>query len=333
MKKVLIVTAISCLMIGCKPYDVPEYAEIKPHESAFAIPMEGDVGSQTSFESEEFLRQNMIAAKRIQIPHRFNKTGRMYFAGEWIDTLRVIVVDRSPVNRYWTDKNGIQVETNDSVGLSMDITCTAMITQGNTPLFLYRYPAGSLATVMDQEIRAKVQTELTKEVAKYSLEEVKLDKGKIMEPVRKTVTDFFSTRGIEITVLGFGGGLQYNNDLIQQAIDKVVQDQQLAQSAEAKYQAQLKFNETIKAEAEAMAEAARTKARGEADAIKSLADAKAYEIDQMKKDTPSYITLRELENQKIAFDRWTGILPTTVFGGSQGIPGMFLNMPMPTNKQ
>lgn len=55
-------------------------------------------------------------------------------------------------------------------------------------------------------------------------------------------------------------------------------------------------------------------------------------VDQMKKDTPSYITLRELENQKIAFDRWTGILPTTVFGGSQGIPGMFLNMPMPTNK-
>ena len=322
---------------GCRKYDTPEYVEIKPNETAFAVPMEGVTAEQTSFESEEYLRKNMVAAKRVQVPHRWNKTGRIWLSGNWMDTLRVIVVDRSPVNRYWTnEQNGaIQVETNDSVSLSMDVTCTAMIEQENTPLFLYRYPAGSLMTVMDNEIRAKIQTELTEAVARKSLEEVKLNKGEIMEVVRPNVTRFFADRGVTITTLGFGGGLNYLNPKIQEAIDKTVQDQQLAISAEAQYQAQLKTNETIKITADAAAAAARLKAQGEADAIKMLADAKAYEIEKMNANKDQYIALRQLENMNLLIGRWNGTMPVynmSMGGSDSSLPSILMNLPSPTAK-
>jgi len=328
LTSLLVVSSI----IGCRPYDTPEYVEIKPNETAFAIPMEGNTDEQKSFESENFLRKNMVAAKRIEVPHRWNKTGRFYFNGDYIDLIRVVTVDRAPVNRYWTNEknDAIQVETNDSVGMSVDITCTAMIEQPNTPLFLYRYSSGSLATVMDNEIRAKIQTELTEEVAKYPLEQVKANKGKIMEAVRPEVVAFFAERDVTITTLGIGGGLNYLNPKIQESIDKTVQDQQLAISAEARFQAQLKENETTKITALALAEATRSKAQGEADSIKMLADAKAYEIDKMKQNPESYVQLRNLENFNLLISRWNGTLPVynMNMGGNGTLPNILMNMPV-----
>jgi len=35
-------------------------------------------------------------------PSRWRKTGRLWYSGEWIDTVKVIKVDRSPITREWT---------------------------------------------------------------------------------------------------------------------------------------------------------------------------------------------------------------------------------------
>lgn len=310
---------------GCRKYDTPEYVEIKTNESAFMIPLEGNTKDQTSFESEDFLQKNLIAVKRVQIPHRWNKTGRGWLSGTWMDTVRVITVDRSPISRYWVDTKAIDVETNDSVSLSMDVTCTAMIESDDVSKFLFRYPQGSLETVMDQEIRARVQTALTASVAKLSLEDLKLDKTKVLEPLSQEVIPFFKERGITITVLGLGGGINYRNPKIQEAIDKTVQDQQLVISAEAKYQAQLKENETIKAQADAVAQATLTKAKGEAEGIKALADAKAYETQKAQAGGSSYVALRQLEVLNNLGIRWDGRLPTYMFGGQS--PQMLMGLP------
>ena len=87
---------------GCiRPYDVPEYADVKTSETAFAFKLEGDSNKQAKFDSAEKLAANKVAAKRIQITHRWNQTGRFSNDGAWIPEMAVIKVERSPVTTQW----------------------------------------------------------------------------------------------------------------------------------------------------------------------------------------------------------------------------------------
>ena len=51
----------------------------------------------------------------------------------------------------------VWIESANSVGFSMGFTCTAFIPEDDAARFLYWYPSGSLADVMDKEVRARVQ--------------------------------------------------------------------------------------------------------------------------------------------------------------------------------
>ena len=139
--------------------------KLPPSQTAFAIPLEEGVKDQAKFNSEGYFETKKVALKRIQIPHRWNQTGRRPGVGEWIDTVRVIVVDRSPVTREWqaadnstkTTKGrdmAIWIESSDSVGFSMGWSCTAYIKEADASKFLYWYPSGALAVVMDGEVSA-----------------------------------------------------------------------------------------------------------------------------------------------------------------------------------
>lgn len=316
IKKLIAVAGLVGLvsMGGCRRYDVPEFVEIAANETAFAIPMDGETGDQKGFQSESYLHNKMVATKRIQIPHRWVSTGRSWLTGEYQDLIRVIKVNRAPETRYWTsDSNqGFEVETNDSVTLVMDITCTGMVEETNTATFLYRYPVGEVKSVMDNEVRAKIQTALTQAVGKVSLETLKTTRATIIESVRTEVVQFFAERGLTITNLGSSGGINYRNPKIQEAIDRTVQDQQKVISAEALLQAQLKDNETVLAKARADAEAAKIKAQGERDAISLMGD--------------NYVLLRSLEVQRITSEKWNGQLPMTVFGGNTQVPNLLFNV-------
>ena len=322
---------------GCKPYDVPEFVEIAPNESAFMVKMQGDTTEQAKFESVEFLRQNMVATKRVQIPHTWVQTGRLWFAGEWMDSVRVIKVDRTPQTRTWVanatgGRQAIWIESKDSVGMSIDIVCTAMVEPDDAPIFLYRYSNSSLKDVMDKEIRAKVQQELAEEAANFELEHLKNNKSDLLNAVRPKVIDYFEKRGVTIAALGFGGGLTYENAAIQAAIDKTFQDQQLQVSAQARFEAQLKENQRIEAEAKALAEAARLKASGEAEGIKLLADAKAYEI-QKAQASPLYVQLRQLEIMNQTMAKWDGKLPQFQMAGNGQTPQLLMAMPQAFEQQ
>jgi hypothetical protein len=132
---------------GCiKPYDKPEYVEIDTSETGFLIPLEGDGTQQAKFQSEDYLKQRKVAAKRVQITHRWSQEGRISSNGRWIPTVRLVKVNRSPVTREWmspgmTNGEGLRrpgqsdqaiwIESGDSVGFSMGFTCTAFI-EGRT---------------------------------------------------------------------------------------------------------------------------------------------------------------------------------------------------------
>lgn len=213
MKRFGLFALLLVASIGCRPYDVPEFAEVQHHESAYLIPLEGaSKTEQTKFDSADSLEHNKVAIKRLQIPHRWVQTGRLYFWGHYMDTVRLVVVDRTPVTREWTastvagaDKSqAIWLESKDSIGFSLGFNCTAFIDEPDSSKFLYWYPTtkkldqpdqnfdksiAGLAHVMDAEIRARVVMLGNTISVKYDLDDLRARKYEILNAIRNGVPE------------------------------------------------------------------------------------------------------------------------------------------------
>jgi len=262
---VLLLIFSSNIMGGCarKPYDIPQYEEIGNNETGFLIPLEGDTTQQGKFQSVDFLVANKVSGKRVQISHRWNQTGRWESTGEWISAVKLIKVDRAPVSRIWTAEatsgttnkdQAIWVESKDSIGFSVGINITTMIKEEDTATFLYWYPSGSLAKVMDEEIHSRIQRNVSMVASKYTLEEVRSKKQEMMDLCDADVIPMYKARGITVTTIAMYGGLHYENQKIQDAIDATVIAQQQQVVTQAQYDAQQKINDRITLEANATAE-------------------------------------------------------------------------------
>jgi len=327
---------------GClRSYDRPEYIEIDTSETGFLIPLEGDGSQQAKFQSEEYLKQRKVAAKRVQITHRWSQEGRIHNDGHWIRSVRLVKVNRSPVTREWlTVDNGqgpgprrpgvndkaIWIESADSVGFSMGFTCTAFISEEDAARFLYWYPSGSLAEMMDREVRGRIQQVAAEVAAKYPLDGLRAKKQEISDAVKKDLTNFFATRGITITTVGMFGGMTYENPEIQKAIDQTFIAQQLKVVTEAKLDAQKKENERLELEAQGFAEKARREALGQADVRKTAAQAEADAIREINRaaqeaqNNPLLMQLKALEMEKARIEKWDGHYPQWWMGGGN-VPG------------
>lgn len=257
----IICTFVSILFCGCvRPYDKPEFVTIEPHQTAFLIPLIGNTSNQASFESEELLLEAKVAAKEVEIPHRWVQTGRWHWVGEWRDTMTLIVVDRSPETREWSaekstgtsaSNQAIYAESSESIGFSAGMNCSAQIyTEDDAAKFLYSYNNKPLSEIMDTEIRARVESKFVEECASRTLNEILEQKEAIMESVRNDVVEYFADKGITITVLGMKDGLEYTDPTIQQSINDKF-------SSEMKLTTQENENQRIISEAEAKAEANR----------------------------------------------------------------------------
>jgi hypothetical protein len=349
-----VIVALTALVFtsGCiKPYDRPEYVEIDTSETGFLIPLEGDNTQQARFQSEEYLVQRKVAAKRVQITHRWSQEGRMAGDGHWIPTVRLVKVNRSPVTREWLspdtpDASGnlrptendkaIWIESADSVGFSMGFTCTAFISEDDAAKFLYWYPTGSLADVMDHEVRARIQEVAAEVAAKYTLDVLRSKKQEISDAVKRDLTNFFAARGITITTVGMFGGMTYENPAIQKAIDDTFIAQQLKVVAQAKFEAQQRENERIELEADAVAERARREAQGQADARTTAAKAEAGAIREINsaaleaRNNPLLLQLKTLEVEKSRIEKWDGRFPQWwMVGASSGGPNLLFQVPSP----
>jgi len=167
-----LVLVAGIMLSGCgliKPYEKPVFVEIQPNQTAFVIPLEGKTSDQGQFQSLDFLQENQVATKRIQIPRTWYKTGRLAGSGEYKEDVRVIVVDRFPETREWlsdtsrgtSDKaEGFIGESKDSIKFKVGMSATASITEEDASVFLYKYNGKTLQEVMDFEIRNKIGTTL-----------------------------------------------------------------------------------------------------------------------------------------------------------------------------
>lgn len=341
-------TVTSVLALGllslpsCRPYDKAEYLQVENNETAFVIPLEDAKerqDKQVHLNSEEFLNESKVLTKRIVVPHRWQANGRLWFQGSWIPMVAVLKVDRSPVTREWNSAGGnhkgsdqaIWIESADSVGFSMGVSCTAFIKEEDSAKFLYMYPSDSLHTVMDSEIRARVQKVAADTAAKYPLDQLREKKSDIMKALDTDLVPFFALRGISITTIGMFGGMTYENPKIQQSIDEVFVAQQKKNVALAEFEAQAKTNERVLLAAKADTEQITMKATADAQrrTLEAEAESKAIRLvnDSLANSSPIFIQLRTLDTQQKQYERWDGRFPTYFMGGISN-PNMLLNLPV-----
>lgn len=334
MKKIrqllIVLVSVGMLAAGCMPYKGEKFVEVQNNETAFVIPLEGNLDKQQKLKSLEALKSYQVAVKRINIPRRWRKTGRMWYSGEWIDTVKVIKVDRSPITREWTAgrdtgtstrNEGIWIESEDSVSFSTGFTCTSFIEEENAARFLYYYPNGRLATIMDHQLRAEIQSKAAEIATQYKMDELRTKKDEIIKGVREHVVDFFKQSGITVTTIGMFGGFTYENKDIQKAIDATFVAQQEKVVTAALYDAQEDKNRRVIKEAEAMKRSAIIKANGEAEAIRLVANAAAE-----AKSNPAFLALRKLEVEAKRIEKWNGQYPQQYWNtsGSNGL-GILVN--------
>lgn len=319
LRKLLFLAALMVVVCFCftgciRPYDKPEFQDIGPSQSAFLIPLVGDTGNQSAFESEEMLLENKVATKQVQIPHRWVQLGRMDWVGEWRPSATLILVERKPVSRSWesgdstaTSANkAIFGETSDNIGIYVGMNCTAMIEEKDAAKFLYRYNNTPLETIIDTDIKKLVEDRFNIEVAKVASTDLGVKKGDIVTAVREYVVEYFKDYGITITVLGLKEGISFENPAIQEALDKKFESEQDLVIQQNKNEAEL-------AKAEAEAEAALIKANAEAEALKIKGEAEAkYNADVASSVTPELIEF-------LIANGWDGKLPTIVGGDSTTI--------------
>lgn len=323
---------------GCKQYEQPEFIEVKANETAYVIPLEDSAEKGVKFDSEDYLDKKKVALKRIPIPHRWNKTGRMYYDGEWMDTVRVITVDRSPVTRNWDSdkksKTAVWVESADSIGFSTGFSVTAYVEETDTSRFLYSYKATSLSEVLDSELRARIQSVASDFCAKHKMDILREKKVEMMEAIKADVVPFFKAKGITITTIGQFGGLEYGNEKIQASIDDTFVAQQAKVKNAALLEAQSDANKKIELEATAMAEAARSKAKGEADGKLMVFKAEAEGLQAVNKalaeanQNPALVEFKRIEVMRSAAEKWNGQLPVWVTGAANSL----FQMPSPPTK-
>jgi hypothetical protein len=305
------------------------------------------------FSSVKFLEEKKIATKRVQITHQWRQTGYMPRSGKYVGTVRLVKVDRRPITREWTRSHAtgtsakdeaISAESKDSVNFTIGIGCTSYIPEEMAAVFLYSYPSKSLAEMLDAEVRARIHQVVAEEAGKYSTFDLPGKKNDIIKAVREDVIPFFRKKGIEITTLAMLGGLHFDNPEIQRAIDDSAKAAQLKVAAEARRFVQEVENKTLLLAAEGKALAGKRdaegkmevelvrvdgevkvrirEAEGQAEAIKKVADAKAYEAQKASEQPDTYIRLRLLEAELQRWKTWDGRYPQYVLQTGGGSPGM-----------
>lgn len=360
---ILALVAVMLFNAGCiKPYNKPIYVEVDTSETAFVIPLDGDSKeTQVKFDSEGYLASHQVATKRIQVPQRWNQVGYLSVSGNWIPTARVVVVNRSPITRQWgiqkgaantntaegTHGNPLWLQSSDNISFSIGFNCTAFVSETNAAKFLYWYRGETLANVMDTEIKARYQQAAAQISSSLKMDDLKARTQDIVHEIKNEVVPFFAERGITVTTIGQFGGVEYRDPTIMQAIELNYVNQLEKVNSAALLAAQGDKNKRIELEAIAIAEAAKTKASGEAegkyqiatkeaDGKLKLATAEAEGIRQITKalnesaSSDGILRLKALDIEKTKAEKWQGGVPQTQFLFNAGDGGSKSNFALPT---
>jgi hypothetical protein len=232
--------------------DKTEAYTILPNESAFWIP---DVGAnkdnQAQFDTEAYFQERKVAVKRFVVPHqKLTGSGGTGFMSGWdfyVPTGRLIIVDRTPYSREWVGSHergtsardeSFPCQSKEGLNISVGASIGASVLEANAAKYLYRFgvvaPKGgrgdpqvifasvyygrSLAEVMDDVGRKKVQTLVCDEIASRGFDKVNEDAVTIIDSVRKKTTDYFATVGITLDFIGWADTFTFD-PVIQKAVN------------------------------------------------------------------------------------------------------------------
>jgi len=245
---VLLIVAVG--LASCKPYKGTSIVEVQPNQTAYLLPAQGDTSAQEQFDSVQYLSDNQVASKIIEIHYSEHKIGRMYWNIDFVPKEIVILVDRSPVFRQWTyvpengavnaindsnrDTAAIPLESQESIGFWHGVVINAVIEEQNSAKFLYYFGGVGrdpdeigtgvhlqvgLEQVIDEFVRGWVSDRLYADFKALSLEGGQADAGTIFANVESDAKVYFEDYGITILQLGGIGGLVYDNPDVQDVID------------------------------------------------------------------------------------------------------------------
>ncbi len=325
---VLLLSATGCW----RPFEPVKLEVIQPNEEAFLLPFTTNIELQTSTHTEDYLRKSLVYTQQVKVPQQWVPRGYEFVGanGEWRDAAILVRVDKTPVTREWTaDPNSgtsakneaIWVMTSDQVEFSTGWTCTARVSSRDDAVkFLHNYPNGALAQVMDQEVRAKIQSAFGLEVTDLPMQELRLKATPHIQTVVDMVTSFFAERGITITNLGISGGFVYKDPSIVKTLVEVFNAEQAKLIAIAETSTQAEKNKTLQLEADSRAKAILTECEAEAEGIKLVADAKSYEMSKAGENPEAYMLLKKLEIEQSRVDKWDGQFPMYFMG--QGVESL-----------
>lgn len=319
LKSKLLIGAVMALMLAaCGPAQVEIVKEIKPNETAFLIPLEGNTKTdQNKFMSEDFLKQNKLAAKRIVIPQRAKSTGRWWWDYEWIPTVMLITIDRQPVSREWTQSgkdatlrnSAIKVESTDGIGFGVGVTITAEIPEEYAAKYQYNFGGKPLQTVAEENIRPIVQSALSREFGTRRLEDSRSEKKEIFEIASKEVVTFFDGKGIKITNIGYSDGMAFDDPHIQASINDNFKREMSVESARQ----------------EGLAQAQRNQMKVD------MAVAERRAAEEFAKAREATAAKYALETERAKVEKWDGKFPEYYVNGGGG-GGMMIQLPPPPSK-
>lgn len=232
--------------------DKTEVYTILPNESAFWVP---DVGAnkdtQGQFDSESYLQDRKIAAKRFVIPHtKLSGSGGTSWLSGWdyyVPSGRLIIVDRTPYSREWVGSSdrgtsrfnqSFPCQSSEGVNITTGISIGVSVSEADSAKFLYRFgvtpPKGprndpqvifnsvyygrSLAEVMDDVGRKKVQTLVCNEITGRTVDKANSDAVIMMDNIQKKAREYFSSVGITLDFIGWADTFEFDHD-IQKAIN------------------------------------------------------------------------------------------------------------------
>jgi hypothetical protein len=297
MKKYLLIAIAALTLTACgRPVEESTYAEIKPDETAFLIPLDGaSKDGQAKLDSVDYLEKNKVQAKRITLPTKaVDSCPGAMLARCWTlqPTMRLIAISRTPVSREWTStketgttasNDSFHVESVESIDFKIGAQMTAHVEEADTAKFLYYYSGKTLAQVMDTNIRSLVGSSLSEAFGVLTLDNARAQKVAIFQSVGGKAKEAFAKRGITIDNFGFTEGMTYSDTSIQNAINK----------------------------------------RFEADVLKGSADAAVIAANKFAQAKESIEAMQRVEQQKKLVDgqiemmkKWNGVAPQVVTNDS-----------------
>jgi hypothetical protein len=317
MKKTKIILAAfaASMLAACGPAQVEIVKEIRPNETAFLVPLEGDTKTdQNKFMSETFLNQNKLAAKRVVIPQRTKSTGRFWWQYEWIPTVLLITVDRQPIAREWTQTGkdataktqSIKVESTDGIGFGVGVTITAEIPEENAAKYQYNFGGKPLSIVAEENIRPIVQSALSREFGTRRLEDSRSQKKEIFAIASQEVVTFFAGKGIKITNIGYSDGMAFEDPQIQASINDNFKREMSVESARQEALAQEQRN-TMKID---------------------MAKAERLAAEEFAKAREAASAKYALETERVKVEKWDGKLPEYYITTGGGATPM-IHLPTP----